>query len=714
MSLGFFQEQNMIRGTTARSGLAGGSLCMVLLLAACGGGGGNGVGFLPIATPPASSDGGGGDSGGNPPAPTVNQGKSGPKALVVEIDGLTHAALRDAIAQKKAPALQSLQLAPAWTGGANGTLGEQRLTNGPGWATLLTGTWVPRHGVRWDTADQRIDAKMAPSIFALAKQQTAPGYKTGAITANALYPQLLADEPGSVDNAFDCAGSDTCVTTHTAQRIDAGDDLVVAQYGAPAAAAVSGLASDAYQRAVADTSTAIGQLLAHVARRTANDAKEDWLVILTTGHGLDAFGATTGLQSTDNKTVFIASNKALASLPGTGAAAPADGTLLQLAAATDIAPTVLRHLGVTPAAADYRFNGQALQAATSLRGVAAKTGADKASIELSWTLTGATTASVQVLRDGKPVATLPTGTTSYSDPIAAATDGIYTYQYTVVAGEASVALTAQIAYVKPLPPEPPVTLAPTLANGLANYYALNALPGTDAKNASTLSPWATDANGGTLVDDGFTAPYKAKALRVDSTVKNASGMAGYRLVQTTDVTTAPAVTAFTIGFWMRTDNTCSQGVSNGATVIGNKNYTTGGNAGLAIGLFDSCEIRFNVGTGSERADSNGYSLSAGQWAYVAVVIDKTALTMKGYVMDPVKGIQNKSVAITSARVAKLGGLGNGLGLNEDGTGLYYQREASSPRGAMDFNDFAIWNRALTSDDLASTFKSRQPLSTLPP
>jgi hypothetical protein len=134
-------------------------------------------------------------------------------------------------------------------------------------------------------------------------------------------------------------------------------------------------------------------------------------------------------------------------------------------------------------------------------------------------------------------------------------------------------------------------------------------------------------------------------------------------------------------------------------------------SGLAGGSL--CMVLLLAACGGGGGGANGYSLSAGQWAYVAVVIDKTALTMKGYVMDPVKGIHNKSVAITSARVAKLGGLGNRLGLNEDGTGLYYQREASSPRSAMDFNDFAIWNRALTSDDLASTFKSRQPLSTLP-
>ena len=678
-------------------------LATSLALAACGGGGGGGASFPLVNVPPANS------GGSNPPASGTNQGKSGPKALVVEIDGLTHAALRDAMAQNKVPALQSLRVAPAWTGGANGTPSEQRTTDGPSWATLLTGTWVTRHGVRWDTADQRIDAKLAPSIFALAKQNKAAGYKTASVTANALYPRLLANESGTVDGAVDCAGADACVTERTAQFIDAGYDLTVAQYGAPAAAADSGLKSDAYQRAISDTSAAVGQLLARIAQRTANDAKEDWLVILTTGHGLDAFGTASGLQAIDNKTIFIASNKTLAALPGTGTAAPADTALLQVAAATDIAPTVLRHLGALPSSEAYNFNGQALQAATSLRNLFAKAGADKNSIELSWTLAGAATAPVQVLRDGKLVATLPAGSTAYADPIVADADGVYTYQYTVVAGEASVALAAQLAYVKP------ATLAPTLANGLVNYYPLDTLPAADLRNASTLSPWAADADGGTSVDDGFKLPYKVKALRVDSTVKNASGSAGYRLLQTTDVATNPAVTAYTLGFWVRTDATCSQGVSNGASMLANKNYTTGANAGLAIGLFGSCEIRFNVGAGGGiRADSNGYGLSAGQWAYVAVVIDKANLKLTGYVFDSARAMQTGSATLTSALVAQLGGLKNGIGLNEDGTGQYYQRETSSPRGAMDFNEFAIWNRALTTDELTSIFKSGQPLMLLLP
>ncbi|MDQ0069852.1 hypothetical protein J2W34_001626 [Variovorax boronicumulans] len=664
-----------------------------VVLAACGGGGGGGASFPLINVPPA---------GGNPTAPGVNQGKSGPKALVVEIDGLTHAALREAMAQKKVPALQSLQLAPAWTGGTDGALSDQPTTDGPGWATLLTGTWVPRHAVRGDTPDQRIDTKLAPSVFAFAKQKKEAGYLTASVTANALYPNLLAAETGTVDTAVDCAGADACVTAKTSQLIDAGYDLLVAQYGAPAAAAANGLRSDAYQRAITDTSAAVGQLLARIAQRTANDAKEDWLVILTTGHGLDAFGGVTSLKGIDTRTVFIASNKTLAALPGIGAQAPADNTLFKLAAATDIAPTVLRHLGALPPAEAYNFNGQALQTATAIHNLAARTSTDRSSIELSWTFSGDLGSPVKVLRDGKPIATLPAGATTFSDPVKAASDGLYAFQYTVVAAEATVSISAQIAYVKV---------------GLLNLYALDTLPPVDVNATSTLAPWASDADGGSLVaDDNFQPPYRVQALRVDSRVTNASGMAGYRLLQTRDVTADPKVNAFTIGFWLHTDATCSQGVSNGASVIANKNYDTGTNAGIAIGLFSKCEIRFNTGTGSVRGEISGrHFLSAGQWTYVAMVVDKAGKNMNGYVFDPVKGTQTGSVALSSALVAALGGLGKGIGLNEDGTGLYYQRWASaSPRGAMDFNDFAIWNRALTAEELTSIFTSGQPLSALAP
>ena len=669
-----------------------------LTLAACGGGGG-GKGGEATPTPPPS--------GTAPAASAPIDGASGPKALVIQIDGLTHATLREAIAAGRAPGLLGLTVAPAWTGGRNGTLSEQRTTAGPGWASLLTGTWANRHGVHWDTSDERIDAS-TPTFFALAHSNN-PVAKMSAVTSNPLYPTLLAADvqSGAIATAVDCASDDACVTQRATTAVLAGDTLVLAQFGAPAiAAAREGLRSSGYDAAVDATMASVGALIASANRRQSNDAKDDWLIIVTAGYGLDGYGSASGLQLAENKTIFIASNKALASEPGVGADAPKDDGLTRLAATTDIAPTVLRQLGVAPG---QDFEGIALQSRTSLRELIAVTGADKGSIVLSWMLGGDLTAPVHVLRDGKQVATLPAGTTGYTDAIVAASDGVYSYRYTLVAGEARASLSAQIAYVKP------ATLAPTLRNGLTNYHPLDALPALDVLGASTLAPRAADADGGTLVaDDGFMAPYAAKALRVDSRVKNANGTAGYRLMQTGDITANPAVSAFTIGFWVRTDASCSQGVSNGGTVLGNKNYDSGSNAGLVISVWASCELRFNAGSGGTRADSNGYTLSAGQWAYVAMVVDKAGLKMTGYVFDPVKGAQTGSTALTTAITAQLGGLGNGLSLNEDGTGLYYQRWSASPRGAMDFNDLALWNRALTADELASIFKTAKPLSSLIP
>ncbi|MNL64933.1 hypothetical protein D3C87_1892060 [compost metagenome] len=98
-----------------------------------------------------------------------------------------------------------------------------------------------------------------------------------------------------------------------------------------------------------------------------------------------------------------------------------------------------------------------------------------------------------------------------------------------------------------------------------------------------------------------------------------------------------------------------------------------------------------------------------------MVVDKAGKNMRGYVFDPVKGTQTGSVALSNALVAALGGLGKGIALNEDATGLYYQRaSALSPRGALDFNDFAIWNRALTAEELTAIYTSGQPLSALAP
>jgi hypothetical protein len=135
-----------------------------------------------------------------------------------------------------------------------------------------------------------------------------------------------------------------------------------------------------------------------------------------------------------------------------------------------------------------------------------------------------------------------------------------------------------------------------------------------------------------------------------------------------------------------------------------------------LGLFNAngCDIRFNTGYGGGRNESQGYNITPDEWAYVAVVIDKAQGKMLGHVFDPKKGAQFGSVALEARTLQALGGTGTGeLGLNEDVTGQYYKRWGRSDIN-MDFGELAMWDRALSTDELTSIYESRQPLSSLQP
>lgn len=666
--------------------MAASFLVILGLLSGCGGGD-NSASPTPVAPPTG-------------PQPVVQ------KALIIEIDGVVYSALQQAIADASVPALSQLKIAPAWTGGMTGTITEQPTTGIPGWASLLTGAWVNRHGVQWNTAEQPLQAS---TLFEQFKRKL-PAGKTAAIASNSPYLRLLQKDvnQGYLDAAVDCAEADSCVADRTSALIAQDYDLVVAQFGGVAKTAEYGGLLGDYSKTLSATSVAVGKLLAAIAKRQQVNPNEDWLVITTTSHGLGRYGNADGLQSPENKTAFIAINKEAPALPAIGKSTLApDEDLYQLASITDIAPTVLRHLGASITPALYAMDGQALQGSPSVRPFRYAAGKDRTSIALSWAIEGTVNRPIELLRDGQPLVTLPSDARSYTDgQLGADASGLLSRQYTLVADNTLVSTLAQINYVKP------VVLAPTLVNGLRSYFTLDALPALDSKNASTLAPFASDANAGKLVnDDNFMDAWKGMALQVDSRVYNAAGATGYRLTSPVDITASPE---FTVGFWFRTDATCSQGVGNGSPILVNKNWNSGINAGIAIGLFDSCEVRINLGSGSGRVDIRGNFLSAAQWSYVALAIDRPNLKMYSYFFDPIKGATVNSTSFSAAIASKLSGLGLGFSLNEDGTGRYYQSWSESPRGAMDFNELATWDRLLTAEEVATIFQSGRPLSTLTP
>ncbi len=674
------------------------SLSAVLLLSACSSGS-SGSDASPAPGP-------------QPEQPTPETGNKpqalgGKKALLVSIDGLTYDALQQARREGRHPALTALTVAPAQTGGYVGTSSEQRTLPVPGWASLVTGTWADQHGLRGVGAEAQ--TLNAPTLFALASEpQTAATAVSTRDYRTLLQPDLQA---GHMIEAADCTDSDSCVNEQASQYVLQGKSLILAQLQAPArAAAEHGLGSDAYKQAVEQSLTTLDQLAALIETRRQAESSEDWLLLVTTGYGLDEFGGTTGSQFNRNKTSFIAANKSLPSLPAADSAVAADTDMNELAAVIDIAPTVLAHLGAQ--GKDYRFRGTGLQAAASIRELSYHKPADKNIVTLRWVLQGDAGQEVRVLRDGELVATLPAGSTHYDDTLPVSdTAQVYSFRYSVQSGQAASTLQVEAGY------KPPPKLATTLKDGLVSYYPMTALPLVDGKGGTTLQPSASGVPAGSLVAADFLDPASPTgALRILGANADANGTRGYALNMTRDVFSLASVPQFTLGFWFRTPPSCSS-YGYGAAMMANKNYDSGNNAGFALGLFNSggCDIRFNTGYGGGRNESQGYRVTPNQWAYVAVIIDKSGKVMRGHVFDPALGAQFSSVALETRTIQALGGTGAGkLGINEDVTGQYYKRWNPGYDVNMDFGELAIWERALSTDELTSIYESRKPLSSLQP
>jgi hypothetical protein len=685
------------RGRLARAALYLGPL---LLLAACGGGSGSApvLQLSPSAPAPAPSP-----SPSPAPAPAMQN-----KALLIGVDGVQYEALQQALGAARMPTLQGLgAVLPAYTGGIGGKPTQQQATDGPAWATLLTGAWADRHEIRSNYEGQSFQAD---TVFKLLKQSRATA-RTAAIASWSGLPQLLrADRAaGYLDLVKDCDGDDACVSSEASTAIETGNyDLVVADYQGPAQVAdVAGYGTD-YQNALAQVDARIAALKASLAKRRASQPGEDWLVIVTSTHGLGATGVADGIPVPSNLATVVALDRPANIAPAAPATLPtAMATWYGYAAAADVAPTVLTHLSARPAATAYAIDGSPLIGPAGARQLASAANAKRSGIQLSWTLPSAP-AAITVLRDGVAVATLPGNATGFEDTtMAPAASGFYTYNYTVVADQVPASLRATLDYVKP------VALMPGVATGLTHLFTLKTTLADRIDNSQVFTPWVPGATpvyaaagdgpfGGTdtaLLSTSYAGPAVCAACD-----------GGYR-IPTARVTSTTA--PFSFGFWFRSDATRS-----GMPVVSNKNWGSGNNAGLAIGQYGSA-MRFNIGRGGARLGDKDLNFSANTWAYVAMAVDVPNLKVTYFVYDPVYGMQSASAALTGAFAAALDGLNGGFTLNEDGDGGYgpnYRNGNASNTiaGRFDFGEFATWSRALTAAEVESIGRSGTSLTTLVP
>lgn len=707
-------------------------LAATLVAALCGCGGGSGGGGAALALPMPAASQGEGATPDTPPTAAAN------RTLVIDLDGATYGAVQSGIAAGTLPNLAKLEVRLAYSGGMAGTPSQQPTLDTPGWATLLTGAWANRHQVMSEAPKQALHA---PSVFQMARQKNTG--LNGAAVASAGLAQLLSSDhdSGYLDSLTDCSRGATasdCVTTQAVQLIGGDYATVLAQYRATKDAALDfGLGSTQYAGTLTQLDKAVGALVAATAKRQ-NDR---WLIVVTGNHGLSANSQDDGLPLVPESSTFIGLNQAAnIAAQGVGAAVPAKlADLYAYASIADVTPTVLGYLGALPDAKISVMEGGPLvgaQPVSQLTASVANNNSADANVVLNWVAPSA--GAITVLRDGQVIASkLPAGTTSYTDNQLSqvlSAKGTYQLSYTVQAGDGAAAaskatLSPPVSYV------PPVPLAPTLKNGLVSYYPFSAtLPPVDAMAHSTMGPAANDlpAAAGLVVPGPFAG---SSGLLVDTNFVNTNGFEGYRLTPATgfDISTGTAP-QFTIGLWFKTPSCVA---TNNVTIISNKSYVSGGNAGVAIGLFASsgnqCGVAFNIGSGGGvRADgpTSPYTqITVNRWVYIAFSVDGVAKTMNMYVFDPVTSTTNRVAVGKSTGSVDLSKLSPfpQWGIGDDGTGTFLMNKcngtvtppyfagkcATAPTYQHHFGDLAMWNRVLTDAELQSIFLSNRPLSTLP-
>ncbi|OKK07681.1 nucleotide pyrophosphatase [Streptomyces sp. CB03234] len=270
-------------------------------------------------------------------APTLPNGTSKDKVLVVGMDGLRH----DRIDAANAPHMKSMM--------RDGTYGLSLLyanpmaatSSGPGWSTISTGVWPDKHGVKDNTFTGKNYgtypgflarlAQVRPELSTYAAVDWKPLDTQGTVTPGADAKLVLdGDRDGYV------AHDETIAAETESILRNQNPDVLFVYLGNTDVVAHANGTGQKYLDAIAVQDAQLGRMLAAIKARPSY-ATERWTVIVTTDHGhVDAGGH--GGSSIEERRTFV-----LATGPGIAAGArPLDTRLV------DVAATVFHQLGIVP------------------------------------------------------------------------------------------------------------------------------------------------------------------------------------------------------------------------------------------------------------------------------------------------------------------------------------------------------------------------------
>ncbi|MFG2504735.1 alkaline phosphatase family protein [Streptomyces rubiginosohelvolus] len=250
------------------------------------------------------------------------------KSLVIGIDG----AMLSKFSTANMPNIQGLR--------SQGLSAPSRLYanplaptfSGPGWATIATGAWPDKHGVK-------------DNSFSGSKFGQYPDYQTRLESANPAVSTLVVGTWSNiVGNVFagtadvKKTGANDDETTNTAVdylRNGNPDSAFVHLDDVDHAGHDHGAASAEYKDALEAADTRVGKLLTAIAARPTY-ANEDWQILVTADHGHTESGGHGGNSLAERETFVIAKGSDYTA-----------GSVRHDLKLVDIAPTVLAHAGVS-------------------------------------------------------------------------------------------------------------------------------------------------------------------------------------------------------------------------------------------------------------------------------------------------------------------------------------------------------------------------------
>jgi predicted AlkP superfamily pyrophosphatase or phosphodiesterase len=246
------------------------------------------------------------------------------KVLIIGIDGCRP----DALLAAKAPHLRALMRDGSFS--ARAQTGDITIS-GPGWASLLTGVWREKHGIR-DNHFEGANLGEFPHFFHRLKSSRPNAFTASIVHWGPINERIVSD----VDLAV-ILPRDSQVATEAGRILRERDpDAVFVHFDeVDGAGHKHGFHPTvaAYIAAVEQTDSYVGQLMDALHARKSY-AREDWLILVSTDHGGSEKGH--GKNIPEHRTIFL-----IVSGPSA-----ARGTIEPAPAIVDVAATALTHLGV--------------------------------------------------------------------------------------------------------------------------------------------------------------------------------------------------------------------------------------------------------------------------------------------------------------------------------------------------------------------------------